>query len=93
MSLSQLTSDVVLYPQFTLNVRVNDKDSVMSDTTVNKVLSEVENEICGEGRVLLRKSGTENLIRIMTECESDMRCVEYCDRIARAVRDGGYAVE
>ena len=93
MSLSQLASDVVLYPQFTLNVSVKDKDGVMSDLAVKAVLSEVEKELCGEGRVLLRKSGTENLIRIMTECESESRCIEYCERIADTIRNGGYAID
>jgi len=93
LSLSELASPVMLYPQYTKNIRVKDKDAVASDKGVNEALAEVEKLIDKKGRVLLRKSGTEPVIRIMTECESMEKCEEYADIVANAVIKGGHAVE
>ncbi|MBE6651403.1 MAG: phosphoglucosamine mutase [Ruminococcaceae bacterium] len=91
-TLSGLAAEVKLFPQFTLNLKVQDKDAVTNDDGVKKAFSGVEQQLHGEGRVVLRKSGTENLIRIMVECESEALCRKYCEEIAVAVRKGGYVV-
>ncbi len=92
-TLAQLSADLKLYPQYLRNVPVTDKDSVMKDENVKATLKAVEKDINGNGRVLLRKSGTENLIRIMLECETTELCGKYADRIAAAIVQGGYANE
>ena len=92
-SLSRLVEDVAIYPQYLKNVRVTDKDAAMNDKNVLESVKAVEALIAGNGRVLLRPSGTEPLIRIMIECESEEKCREYADIVAKAVTEGGYAIE
>ena len=92
-TLSALTEGLVLYPQYTRNLRVKNKDAVMSDASVLAALERVEQQIGGKGRALLRKSGTEPLIRVMIECESEQKCVEYADSIADAIQKGGHVIE
>ncbi len=92
-TLSDLASDVFLYPQYLENIRVSDKAAVMSSESVKKALSEIEEKIGGKGRVLLRESGTEPKIRVMVECESEEKCREYAMYITDAIKNGGWCVE
>ncbi len=92
-SLAELAEPIKLYPQFTKNVRVSDKAAVLSDKCVLDALKEVEKAIDGNGRALLRQSGTEPVIRIMIECEDEDLCKTYADQIAEKVRERGYEVE
>ncbi len=91
-ALSELTEDIMLYPQYTKNIRVNDKGAVMADKSVLAELKEVEKLIAGNGRALLRQSGTEPVIRVMIESESEEKCIEYADRIIDSIKKGGHAV-
>lgn len=84
-SLSKLCDAVNLYPQFTQNVRVVDKKSVMNNKSVASAVKAVEKEINGKGRVLLRESGTEPVIRIMIECENESLCHKYAQSIANSI--------
>ncbi len=81
-TLSKLAEPVFLYPQFTKNTRVEDKKALMSNEAVLQAVKDVEQKIGGNGRVLLRESGTEPVIRVMVECESETKCVEYAEKIA-----------
>ncbi len=92
LSLSGLTEQLKLYPQYTKNLRVKDKDAAIADEKVQQTLLEVERQIGGKGRALLRKSGTEPLIRIMIECESEENCVAFADKIAKAIEEGGHTL-
>ena len=92
-SLSTLVKDVAVYPQYLKNIRVTDKDAVMNDKAVLESVKTVEALIDGNGRVLLRPSGTEPLIRIMIECESEEKCHEYANIVAKAITEGGYTLE
>ena len=65
----------------------------MEDKEVSKITQEVESEINGKGRVLFRQSGTEPVIRIMVESESEKKCVEYAERIAKVIKARGYYAE
>ena len=82
----------MVYPQYLKNVRVSDKDEVMNDKNVLASVKDVERLIDGNGRVLLRQSGTEPLIRVMVEAESEEKCLEYADIIVKAIVDGGYQI-
>ncbi len=84
-TLSKLCEKVVLYPQFTQNVRVDNKKAVMSNDSVLQAVKSVEDKIAGKGRVLLRESGTEPVIRVMVECESETLCREYAQQISDTV--------
>ncbi len=92
-SLSKLTEGLMLYPQHVVNVRVRDKAAVVNDTEVLNELKKVEKLINGNGRALLRQSGTESVIRIMIESETAAQCEEYADMIAKVIKERGYLSE
>ena len=66
-SLSELASEVPTYPQELVNIRVSDKNGVMEVPAIKEVIDAVEAEMDGNGRVLVRPSGTEPLVRVMVE--------------------------
>lgn len=91
-TLSTLVEDVMVYPQYLKNVRISDKDEVMNDKNVLASVKDVEKLINGKGRVLLRPSGTEPLIRVMVEAESEEKCREYTNIIVNSIVEGGYQI-
>lgn len=84
--LSELAGEMKKYPQLLVNVRVADKEKAMENEQVKKVIQEVEAEMNGNGRVLVRPSGTEPLVRIMAEAQTEEACRAYVERIADVVR-------
>jgi len=92
-SLGQLAEPIKFYPQHLKNVRVKDKAAVLADKNVLKAKEEAEKLINKKGRALLRESGTEPVIRVMVECETQEKCEEYVDMIVAAIVEGGHCVE
>ena len=92
-TLSKLTEPLKIYPQHMRNLRVADKNIVLSDKQVISECQDVEKCINGKGRVLLRPSGTEPVVRVMVEAETDALCHAFVDRIAARIVEGGYCVE
>ena len=92
-SLAKLAEPVKTYPQYTKNVRVKDKPAVMGDKNVLQAVAEVEKLIGKDGRVLLRQSGTEPVIRVMVESLTQEKCVEYAQIIVDRIIEGGHASE
>ncbi len=92
LSLSDLAEPVKLYPQYMQNVRVADKEAVLSDDAIKTEMAEIEKLIAGKGRVLLRPSGTEPVIRVMSEAETEELCREYVTRIVNKVVERGYSI-
>ena len=92
-TLSALAEPVKLYPQYLVNLRVKDKAAVTADNEVLAAVAEVEKLIAGNGRALLRESGTEPVIRVMIESETDELCHMYADKIADVIRAKGHWVE
>ncbi len=92
-SLAKLCENVTLYPQYVKNLRVKDKNLTVTDSEVLKSVEEVESLINGNGRVLLRQSGTEPVVRIMIEAESMEKCCDYAEKIADTVKERGFLVE
>ncbi len=90
LSLAKLCESVMLYPQLTVNIRVKDKSAVLSDEAVLKARDEVNALIDGKGRALLRQSGTEPVIRIMIESETEEMCRLYANKIADAILERGH---
>lgn len=84
--LSELAGEMTIYPQKLVNVRVTDKHAVTQNEKVAAVITEVEAEMDGNGRVLVRPSGTEPLVRVMVEAASEEACENYVARIADVVR-------
>lgn len=91
--LSKLASPVTLYPQYIKNLRVKDKGATLADPAVQQALKEVEGALGGVGRVLLRQSGTEPVIRIMIESETAEKCISLADRLACAIAEGGHCLD
>ncbi|KKK36272.1 phosphoglucosamine mutase [Mesobacillus campisalis] len=83
--LSELAGEMKKYPQVLKNVRVTDKHHVTDNETVKEVIQKVEEEMSGNGRILVRPSGTEPLVRVMAEAPTAELCQEYVDRIATVV--------
>ncbi len=85
--LSELASEMTIYPQKLVNVRVTDKNAVTQNTKVAEVITQVESEMAGNGRVLVRPSGTEPLVRVMVEAATEEHCENYVNRIASVVKE------
>jgi phosphoglucosamine mutase len=84
-TLSELAGEMKKYPQRLVNIRVTDKYHVTDNEKVKAVIDEVEAEMAGNGRILVRPSGTEPLVRVMAEAATQELCDEYVNRIAAVV--------
>lgn len=84
--LSELAKEVETFPQVLVNVKVTDKHNVTSNTSVSDAIEAVEKEMDGNGRVLVRPSGTEPLVRVMVEAETTEKAEVYTEKIAEVVK-------
>lgn len=84
--LSELTKDLTIYPQLLVNQRVKDKELALGDADVKAAAKEVEEALGDEGRLLLRESGTEPLIRVMVEAKTDELCEKNVYRIIDVIK-------
>lgn len=87
LSLKELASQMKKYPQVLKNVRVSDKKAVFENERIQQKIEEVEAKMAGNGRVLVRPSGTEPLVRVMAEAETEQLCEEYVDEIVAVVEE------
>lgn len=87
--LSELADEVTLYPQMMVNVKVENKKEVLNHPAVQAKIKEVEQEMAGQGRVVVRPSGTEPLVRIMVEAEDGDRLEEWAEAIAEVILQEG----
>lgn len=85
--LSELAAEVKTYPQKLVNVKVQDKKAALNNEKVQAIIKMVEKEMNGEGRVLVRPSGTEDLLRVMAEASTKEEVSAYVDRIVDVVRE------
>ena len=90
-SLSALAAPVTMYPQAIVNVTVKDKSAVAADERVRNLIETISAELKGNGRILLRESGTEPIIRIMVESDDQKVCEAQTERVAEFIRELGYA--
>ena len=84
--LSELASEVPTYPQELVNIRVSDKNGAMEVPAIKEIIDTVEAEMAGNGRILVRPSGTEPLLRVMAEAPTTEEVDYYVDTIADVVR-------
>ncbi len=91
--LSKLAEPVTIYPQILKNLRVLDKDAAMEDPEVLAAAQAAEEGLAGRGRVLLRKSGTEPLVRVMAEAQTQEKCQEAVDSIVKVIAARGHVPE
>ena len=92
-SLSKLTEPLKIFPQILLNVPVNDKEAAQSDEDVLAAVQRVEEKLGNSGRILYRASGTEPLVRIMVEAETEKLCKVYTKEVEEVIRKKGYTVK
>ncbi|AYW50349.1 phosphoglucosamine mutase [Tetragenococcus halophilus] len=85
--LSELAANVTIYPQKLVNIRVSDKYGAMQVPAIKKIIDDVEAKLGDEGRILVRASGTEPLLRIMAEAPTDEEVDYYVNQIADVVRN------
>lgn len=88
---SKLCEGFVIYPQLVKNIKVEDKDAVINDPDVLCAVKEVEKQLDGEGRVILRRSGTEPVVRVMVEAKGENMCAALADKIAETIVRKGYS--
>lgn len=93
VKLSELFNSLTIYPQLLVNVKVSSKDAVMNDADVLKLNDEIAAELGDDGRLLLRQSGTEPVIRVMVEAVTDELCEKYVYKMVDLIKAKGYAVE
>ena len=92
-TLGHLVEAVKIYPQILENVRVYDKKKAQEDPDVQAAVAEVEKELGDEGRILVRESGTEPLVRVMVEAKSHEICRDKVDKVVKVLRQKGHVVE
>ncbi|MFL6561460.1 MAG: phosphoglucosamine mutase, partial [Bacillus sp. (in: firmicutes)] len=85
--LSELAGEMKKFPQKLVNVRVTDKHHVTDNERVKEVIEQVEAEMAGDGRILVRPSGTEPLVRVMAEAPTEELCESYVSRIVAVVKE------
>ena len=92
-TLAQLTESVEIYPQLLINVRVKDKKTTREDPDVIAAVKKAEEILGDEGRILVRESGTEPVIRVMVEAKTDDLCHEHVLNVVNVIKAKGHAVE
>lgn len=91
-SLSKLAEPVKIYPQLLKNVRVRDKKTAREDKDVMAAVDAVTEKLGSEGRILVRESGTEPVIRVMVEAPDDATCEKYVSEVVDVIYQKGHAV-
>lgn len=89
MSLGALAAEVDIYPQLLKNIRVKNKKTALENKNVNDAVSSVEKELADNGRILVRMSGTEPLIRVMVEAQTDEICRRHVDHVIDVIKSEG----
>lgn len=92
-TLSELVKDVNIYPQLLVNVKVSDKEIVLNDEDIKKAISLAEQKLGDDGRILVRKSGTEPLIRVMAEAKTNEICKECVENIIDVIKSKGFILD
>lgn len=90
---SKLCEKFVMYPQRLVNVRVADKQAVLDDPDVKAALEKARAALGDDGRILIRKSGTEPVVRVMAEAAGEELCRKYVSDVVKAIEDKGYRTE
>jgi len=91
-SLATLAAPVKYYPQYTKNSRVKDKRAVSEDGGVLRALAKAREMLGEDGRILLRESGTEPVVRVMVESETEELCQRLAGEVAEAIHAGGHEI-
>ena len=88
-SLGTLAGEVKIYPQLLKNVRVTDKKTARENPAVQEAVQKAADELGSDGRILVRESGTEPVIRVMVEAATDEICEKYVNSVVKVIEDQG----
>ena len=91
-SLKKLADEVEIYPQVLKNVRVHDKKTAQDDPEVQAEVQKVADALGDTGRILLRQSGTEPVVRVMVEAETNAICEKYVDQVIDVMKARGHVI-
>ena len=91
--LSELAAPLKIYPQVLKNVRVTDKTAAQNDPAVQAMVAQVTQELGDTGRILVRESGTEPVLRVMVEAPEEEICQKYVDGVVEVIQEKGYVAE
>ncbi|MBR6526399.1 MAG: phosphoglucosamine mutase [Lachnospiraceae bacterium] len=91
-TLSKLCSELKIYPQLLKNVRVESKPAALGDEDVKAAIQKAEEELGDEGRILVRQSGTEPVIRVMVEAATDDLCAKYVNDVIKVMTQKGHVI-
>ena len=91
-TLGRLAAPLTIYPQVLINIRVQDKKTAQDDPAVQAAVRAVAEELGDTGRILVRESGTEPVVRVMVEAESEEACRRLAERVVDVIRAQGHAV-
>lgn len=92
LPLSKLAEPVTIYPQVLRNVRCADKMAIMNDPEINALVNSINEKLGNSGRILLRKSGTEPVVRVMAEAETREECEKDVEAVIALIREKGLAL-
>jgi len=92
-TLSQLASPVTIYPQLLKNVNVTDKTIAQNDPDVQAAVDKITKELGDDGRILVRESGTESIVRVMVEAATDKICEDNVNYVVKILNNKGYVVK
>lgn len=90
LTLSELCKEVSIFPQKLVNVRVKDKKAYREDTIISEYVAGLSERLGKEGRILVRESGTEPVIRVMAEAKTDMLCEDIVSQIVKRIKEQGH---
>lgn len=90
LGIDELVEDVKIYPQLLVNEKVKEKNIVLNDMDIKNKIDDIAQRLGNNGRILVRPSGTEPLIRVMVEAESDQICHDYVYEVIDLIIDKGY---
>ena len=92
-TIAQLIEPVTIYPQLMKNVPVRDKKEAQQDADVKAVIAEVEASLGDNGRVLVRETGTEPVVRVMVEADTDEKCLINVNKIVDKMNEKGFVIK
>ena len=92
-TLSKLAEPVTIYPQVLKNVRVHSKAEAQNDADVQAAVQEVADLLGDTGRILVRESGTEPVIRVMVEAETEELCEKYVNKVVGVIGKKGHTIQ
>ncbi len=90
---SGLCDGFEMYPQKLVNVRVAEKDETVNDEDISLLVSEIQKKLGSNGRMLLRKSGTEPVVRVMAEAQTEEECMKCISKVVELIKKKGYCVD